>query len=67
MFKDRLKELRKECGLSQTQLSKALENKVTASAIGLWELGKRIPSLEAVIMIAKYFNVSLDYLAGLED
>lgn len=66
-FADRLKELRIEAGLSQDQLSKAVEGKITPSAIGLWELRKRVPNLEAVIILAEYFGVSLDYLAGLDD
>lgn len=64
-FSERLKELRKENGLSQDQLAKAVG--LTHTAIGLWELEKRIPNLDAVIALAKYFNVSIDYLAGLED
>ena len=66
-FAERLKELRIEKGLSQYQLAKELNNQITHSAIALWESDKRIPNLEVVIMFAKYFNVSLDYLAGLEN
>lgn len=66
-FSKRLKELRTEKGLSQTQLSKNLNNKIVPSAIGLWERNKRVPNLDAVIMLAQYFCVSLDYIAGLED
>ena len=62
-----LKNLRTEKGLSQTALAEKLDNQVTASAIGLWELGKRTPNLDAAILIAKFFGVSLDYIAGLED
>ena len=64
-FPERLKELRKENRLSQSELA----NKVglTHTAIGLWELNKRIPNLDAVIKLANFFKVSLDYLAGLED
>ena len=64
-FGDRLKELRLEKGLTQKQLAE--EVNLPSSAIGFWELGKRSPSLDAVIQLAKYFGVSLDYLAGLED
>lgn len=66
-FSKRLKELRLEKGLSQKGLEKELEGKITATAIGLWELNKRVPNLDAVIILAKYFCVSLDYIAGLED
>ncbi|MBQ3502402.1 MAG: helix-turn-helix transcriptional regulator [Clostridia bacterium] len=59
--------MRTERGLSRLQLSKNLINKITPSAIGLWERGKRVPNLDAVIILAQYFSVSLDYIAGLED
>lgn len=64
-FAERLKELRDEKGLSQHQLAKDVG--LTQSAIHLWELSKRVPNLDAVIVLAKYFNVSLDYIAGLVD
>lgn len=66
-FGNRLKELRIYKGLSQERLAKELGNAITSSAIGLWELNKRTPNLDACIIIAKYFGVSIDYLAGLED
>lgn len=66
-FAERLKELRIEAGLTQEQLSKALNGAITPSAIGLWELKKRTPNLDAVIILAEYFGVSLDYMAGRED
>ena len=66
-FQERLKELREERNLSQAQLSNALENKISASAIGKWELGERTPNLDAVILLAEFFGVSIDYLAGREN
>ena len=66
-FAERLKELREEKGLTQSQLANELDCQITRSAIGLWEKGKRTPSLEAAIVLAIYFNVTLDYLAGLEN
>ena len=66
-FSTRLKDLRVEKGLSQKDLEKELNGKITATAIGYWELNKRIPNLDAVIILAQYFCVSLDYIAGLED
>ena len=63
----RLKELREEKRLSQAQLAKELNNQISASAIGAWELNKRIPTIESCIILAEYFKVSLDYLAGLEE
>ena len=66
-FAERLKELRIEAGLTQGQLSKAVNNQVTASAIGLWELNKRVPNIESAIILADYFGVSVDYIVGIED
>ena len=66
-FSKRLKELRSEKDLTQQQLSINLNNKIAQSAIALWENGKRVPNLDAVILLAQYFNVSLDYIAGLTD
>lgn len=64
---DRLKQLREEKGLTQTQLSIELKGKISKSAISLWELNKRIPNLEAAAILAQFFGVTIDYLAGLED
>lgn len=67
VFAERLKDLRISKGLTQKDLEKELEGKITASAIGWWETEKRIPKFDSVIIIAQYFGVSLEYLAGLED
>ena len=32
-----------------------------------WKTGYNEPSIDEIIMLAKYFNVSTDYLLGLED
>lgn len=66
-FASRLKELRQEKGLSQMQLSKELHGQISPAAIGFWEKRTRVPNLDAVILLANYFNVSIGYLAGLED
>ena len=67
VFAERLKDLRTSKGLTQKDLEKELDGKITASAIGWWETEKRIPKFDSVIIIAQYFGVSTDYLAGLED
>ena len=64
-FATRLKELRTERGLSQIQL--AFETKLSKSAISFWELGERIPNAQAIVTLAKYFDVSCDYLLGVSD
>ena len=64
-FVERLKELRKEKGLSQAQLATATG--LTQTAIAYWETGRRNPTAQAVIILARYFEVSTDYLLGEKD
>lgn len=61
----RLKTLRTEKKLSQKQL--ALELKTTNSSVCDWECGRAEPDIDTLISIAKFFEVSVDYLLGLED
>lgn len=65
VFAERLRELREAMGLAQDKLAKLLQ--VSPCAISYWETSQRVPSFENVIKIAKFFNVSLNYLAGFED
>ncbi len=65
-FHKLLKELRIIKGLTQAQLGKALGYK-THGLIAQWESGRVFPAIENLIAIAKFFNVSVDYLVGLED
>ena len=64
-FALRLKELRQERGIGQIELAKKLE--VSKGIISLWENGLREPSMYSLIKLAKFFNVTIDYLVGLED
>jgi len=65
-FSKRLKELRKEKGLTQADLAKHL-NLSTYSTVSLWEKGVNRPELETVKKLALLFGVSLDYLVGESD
>ena len=65
MFADRLKALRKESGLTQVQF--AAEMSVASGTVAMWETKKREPNFEALIKIADYFGVTLDYLLGRTD
>lgn len=65
VFCERLKDLRKEKKLSQVALAEKLD--VGKSVVSLWELGKCEPTLSKLVAMAKFFDVSTDYLAGLED
>lgn len=64
-FPERLKELREDLGLGQDALGRAID--VSKGTISLWENGLRDPKLSNLIRLAKFFDVTLDYLAGLED
>lgn len=59
-----LKELRKERKLTQTELANFLCT--TQDSVSLWELGKSLPDIPTLIKIAKFFEVSTDYMLGLE-
>ena len=65
IFAERLKELRQEENLSTTKLGELIG--VSAIAISRWERQERIPNIESLVALAKYFKVSTDYLCGLED
>ena len=63
MFAEKLKALRKQKGLTQTQF--AIDFNIATGTIGMWETGKRQPDYNTLVKIAKYFDVSINYL--LED
>lgn len=65
MFGQRLKVLRNKKGMLQKDLANLL--RVSPSTIGMYERGKRDPDTDTVVFLAKYFNVSTDYLLGLVD
>ena len=62
IYSERIKQLRKERGLSQDQLAKILG--VSRSTVGMYETGKREPDFESCEAIADFFNVDMDYLLG---
>ena len=65
IFREHLKELRCERRLSQKQLAEYI--KTTNSSISDWETGRSQPDLETLARLAVFFEVSIDYLLGLED
>ena len=60
MFSKRLQYLRRMKGMNQHQLAYALS--VSASTIGMYEQGRRMPGLDILISMSQLFDVSLDYL-----
>lgn len=65
IFAQRLRELRQEKGLSMKQLAKELNT--TDAAVSNWENEINEPNISYLKAIAQYFNVSADYLLGLEN
>ena len=65
IFCERLKELRAEKGVGQVELATKLN--VSKGIISLWENGLREPKLSNLISLARFFEVSIDYLVGLEN
>jgi transcriptional regulator with XRE-family HTH domain len=45
----------------------AKDTNISKSALNNYELGLQIPSAQVIVVLAKYFNVSSDYLLGLKD
>lgn len=64
-FSSRLVSLRKSRGLTQKNIADALG--FSTVAIQNYESERRKPTFDALISIADYFNVSLDYLVGRSD
>lgn len=63
-FGNRLKTLRLKENMSQAQLAQKLD--LTKSVISAYETGIRLPSYDVLIHIARIFNVTTDYLLGVE-
>ncbi len=64
-FAERLKELRTEKGLSIQGLSKAI--KIGVASICRWENQQADVKGSQLVILAKFFDVTIDYLMGLED
>ncbi len=54
-FKDKLKQLRTEKGISQYKLAQDIN--ISRSVIAKWEIGLSIPSKDNLVVLAKYFNI----------
>ncbi len=65
VFRNRLKQLREQRGLSQKDLADFLG--MTRQAVAYYESGKREPNINTIIKLADYFSVSADYLLGRVD
>lgn len=64
MIADKIRSLREQNGLTQTELSKQLG--ITRSGVNAWEMGISVPSTQYIVELANLFKVSTDYLLGVD-
>ena len=60
MLGARIAALRLQAGLSQAELAKRLS--VSPSAVGMYEQGRREPSMDRIVALSEIFGVTTDYL-----
>ena len=64
-YYERLRDMREDHDLSQSDIAKLLQT--TQEQISKYETGKQMMGVDKYILLAKHYNVSLDYLTGLVD
>ena len=62
MVADRIKNLREQSGMTQSELAKKLG--ITRSSVNAWEMGISVPSTQYVVELATIFGISTDYILG---
>ena len=62
---ERIRVLRAEKGVGQNQLAQDIQ--VSNASISYWENAKQEPSAQAIFKLAQYFDVTADYILGLEN
>lgn len=65
MGTQRIKDLRKLQGLTQTELADKLG--VSLSSVAMWETGKRTPGFKTLNDLSELFDKSIDYILGTSD
>ena len=65
MFGERFKSLRLSRGINQVEMAKIFG--VTKQSVSNWENENIMPSVDMLVKIADFFNVSTDFLLGLTD
>ena len=65
MGADRIKQLRKQKGLTQKEMAEAVG--VGVSTVAMWESGKRTPSFKLLNDLSDLFDKSIDYILGTSD
>ncbi len=64
-YYQRLKDIREDHDLKQQDIADILN--VRRQQISKWETGAQMMGVDKYIVLAKYYNVSVDYLLGLID
>ena len=62
---ERIKQLRKKKGISQSELAELIG--VKTNTVSTWERGTRKPDFEALNLLSNYFEVSFEYILGSND
>ena len=62
---EKIKYLRESAGMTQSELARNLG--LSRSGVNSWEMGLSIPSTQYIVELAKTFDVSADYLLGMEN
>lgn len=65
MGTDRIKQLRKQKGLTQKEMAEAVG--VGVSTVAMWESGKRTPNFKLLNDLSDLFDKSIDYILGTSD
>ncbi len=62
---DKIKALRIRKGMTQSEVARLLG--LSRSGVNAWEMGLSVPSTQYIVELAKVFDISTDYLLGLEN
>ena len=62
---DRIKALRIRTGMTQSEVARLLG--LSRSGVNAWEMGLSVPSTQYIVELAKVFDITTDYLLGLEN
>ena len=64
MIAEKVKKLREQKGLSQAELARLIG--ITRSSVNAWEMGISVPSTQYIVDLAGVFEISTDYLLGVD-
>ena len=64
-FADRIKKLRLDYDMTLKDMGRLCG--ISRGAVGHWENQRSVPKLQVLVLIAKHFNVSVDYLLGVDE